>query len=404
MGQESASFVTPSVFSGRLPPNLAPNRLARALAARRRANLPIIDLTESNPTRAGFEYPEDLLAPLADRRGLQYVPHPFGLEETRAAAAAEYRRRGVQVDPTRIVLTASTSEAYSLLFKLLANPGDEVLVPRPSYPLLELLAELDGVQARSYDLEYHGIWSIDWASVEQAMGPRTRAVLVVSPNNPTGSFVTRSDLDRLSRLCGTHDIALIADEVFAEYELEQGAADDAGRVLETTGPLVCSLGGLSKSIGLPQMKLGWIAVAGPEQTVVEALERLEVIGDTYLSVSTPVQLAAPRLLECGAVVRNQIAARVKQNYQHLKSRVASVPACRVLFAAGGWYAVVQVPTLRSEEELVLELLDRDGVLVHPGYFFNFSSESFLVVSLLVPEAQFLTGVERLFDRACHVGV
>jgi alanine-synthesizing transaminase len=390
------------VFSTRTPPHLAPNRLAQALLEFQRAGRPVIDLTESNPTRAGFEYPPDLLAPLADARGLAYQPRPFGLVEARRAVAKEYARRGISVPADRIVLTASTSEAYSLLFKLLADPGDDVLVPRPSYPLFEHLTRLDGLSERPYNLEYHGVWSIEMTSVEHALTPRTRALLVVNPNNPTGSFVKRDEVARLVQLCAERRIALIADEVFADYELEPEAASNGGRVMEQEEALAFSLGGLSKSVGLPQVKLGWIAVAGPDALVDGALERLELVCDTYLSVSTPVQAAAAELLERGSPVRAQIRARVTANYRRLVERNAAAPACRVLRSEGGWYAVVQVPTLRSEEELVLDLLLSDGVLAHPGYFFDFPRESYLVVSLLVPEAEFSEGVERLLSRALQL--
>ncbi len=386
------------MFSNRIAADLKPNRLAQAVAARRSAGQPIIDLTESNPTRAGFEYPPDLLAPLGNRRGLVYIPRPFGLIEARQAVATEYARRGVKVDPERIVMTASTSEAYSLLFKLLAGPADEVLVPRPSYPLFELLTALDGLVARPYDLEYHGRWAIDVSSLERALTPRTRAVLVVSPNNPTGSFLSPDEFDRLTSICASRGVALIADEVFADYELEAGAAKRAARVLDSDDMLVFGLGGLSKSIGLPQVKLGWIAVAGPDGAVAEALQQLEIVCDTYLSVSTPVQLAAAELLERGAAVRAQIAARIAGNYRRLKELAASTPSCQVLTTMGGWYAVVQVPTLRSEEELMLDLLTTDGVLAHPGYFFDFPRESYLIVSLLTPAALFAAGVERMLER------
>jgi alanine-synthesizing transaminase len=389
------------VFSNRIAADLRPNRLAQALETRRRTGQPFIDLTESNPTRAALEYPRDLLAPLANAGGLLYAPQPFGLIEARRAAAAEYGRRGIAVDAARIVLTTSTSEAYSLLFKLLASPGDEVIVPRPSYPLFEPLTALDGLVARPYDLEYHGMWSIDVASVERSVGPRTRALLVVSPNNPTGSFISPDELDRLAAICARLGVALIADEVFADYELEAGATASAGRPLARRDVLVFGLGGVSKSIGLPQVKLGWIAVAGPERIVSEALERLELVCDTYLSVSTPVQLAAAELLERGGAIRRQIAARIAANHGGLKALSAAAPSCRVLRASGGWYAVVQVPTLRSEEELVLDLLTRDGVLVHPGYFYDFPRASYLIVSLLTPEGPFATGVGRMLERAGH---
>jgi alanine-synthesizing transaminase len=378
-------------FSSRVPPDLGPNALAKAIAAAREAGRPVIDLTESNPTRADFEYPDYLLSALGDPRGLKYEPTPFGLIAARQAVAREYARRGLTVSPERIALTASTSEAYSLLFKLLTDPGDEVLAPRPSYPLFDHLAPLDGVVLRSYDLEYHNGWNIDTASVERALSARTRAVLVVSPNNPTGSFVSRQGLKWLESLCAEHGIALIADEVFADYQIRPGACVDAGRVLEARQTLTFSLGGLSKSVGLPQIKLGWIAAAGPDDLVADALSRLELICDTYLSVSTPVQAAAAELLSRAAVVRKQIQTRIAANYRTLADRIEGMPSCSLLVADGGWSAVIRVPSIETEEDLVIGLVD-EGVLVHPGYFFDLPHESFVVVSLLPPEDQFADGI------------
>jgi alanine-synthesizing transaminase len=394
-------FSSSLVFSDRISGDLSPNRLTLALRQRRASGNPIIDLTESNPTRVELEYPADLLAPLADRRGLLYSPEPLGLLDARRAIAADYARRGILISPERIALTASTSEAYSILFKLLARPGDEVLVPRPSYPLFELLTTLDGVVARPYDLEHfkhQGAWTIDFASVARALSPRTRALLVVDPNNPTGSFTSGGEIDRIAAIGAHHGIALIVDEVFADYELEPGTTPVRPAFLSRSDALVFALGGLSKSIGLPQVKLAWIAAAGPSQLVAESLERLELICDTYLSVSTPVQLAAAELIERGAAIRAQISARTRTNYRRLKDAGASVPACYVLTAGGGWSAVIQVPTLCSEEELMLTMLTTDGVLAHPGYFFDFPRESFVIVSLLVTEAAFAAGIERLFAR------
>ena len=267
------------MFSERLPKSLAANRLTAAVAAMRQSNRAFVDLTESNPTRAGFDYPEDLLAPLSDPAARRYAPAPLGAADARKAIACEYARQGLTVAPDRIGLTSGTSEAYSWLFKLLTDAGDDVLVPRPSYPLFDHLTRLDLVASRPYDLEYHGGWSIDFASVERAMTPRTRAMLIVSPNNPTGSFVTRAELERLATVCAPRGIALIADEVFADYELERGAAAAAGRVSSCADVLSVALGGLSKAVGLPQVKLGWMAVSGPDALVTAALDRLEVIGD-----------------------------------------------------------------------------------------------------------------------------
>lgn len=383
------------MFSDRLPKELATNRLTAMVAAARAQGRPVIDLTGTNPTLAEFEYQPDLLRPLAAPEALRYEPRPFGRIDAREAVARDYQRQGVLVDAGRVVLTASTSEAYSLLFKLLAGAGDEVLVPRPSYPLFEHLTRLDLVTAIPYDLEYHGAWSIDMLSVERAITPRTRALLLVSPNNPTGSFVSVAELDRIAALCAAHNIAIIADEVFADYELEAGARAAAGRAVTRGDVLAFSLGGLSKSAGLPQVKLGWIAVSGPDALAAEALDRLELVCDTYLSVSTPVQVAASCLIEAGAGIRAQIAARTSANYRYLQSAAAAVRACRVLRSDGGWSAVLQVPTLQSEEDLVLDLLEHDGVLVQPGYFYDFPRESFLVVSLITPPAVLADGIGRV---------
>lgn len=387
------------MFSSRTPPDLEPNRLTLALAAARRSGRPLIDLTLSNPTRAAIPYPEDLLAPLASPGGLVYAPDAFGGRAARQAIADDYARRGVAIDPGRVILTASTSEAYSILFKLLADPGDEVLVPRPSYPLFEHLTRLDALISRPYDLEYHGRWSIDVDSVRSAMSPRTRALLVVSPNNPTGSFVSARDLDALNELCAAAGVALVADEVFAEYPLADAAPDRPRSAVERPAALTFALGGLSKSVGLPQVKVGWIAAGGPAALVDEALRRLELVCDTYLSVSTPAQLAVADLLARGARVRDAIHARVAENYARLQAFAAQAPASTVLAAEGGWYGVVQVPAIASEEELVLALVEADGVLVHPGYFFDFRREAFLVVSLLPPADVFAEGVRRLLARA-----
>jgi aspartate/methionine/tyrosine aminotransferase len=382
------------MFSRRVPADLAPNRLHDALARRRADGRVFADLTESNPTRAGFDYPADLLTPLGEARGLAYQPEPLGMGVARLAIAADFERRNLRVDPAQIALTASTSEAYSILFKVLCDPGDEVLVPRPSYPLYEHLLRLDAVTAVPYDLEYHGSWSIDLATVEHRLSARTRAILVVNPNNPTGNFVGPDEIDRLATLGARGDAAVISDEVFADYPLA-GCVESAGHLFDRSDVLGFTLGGLSKSIGLPQAKLGWIAVSGARPAVNGALARLELACDTYLSVSTPVQLAAAALLERGGSVRRQIQRRLTANYAWLNARVTETPACTVLRADAGWYAVVQVPSLTSEEDLVLKLLQEDDVLVHPGYFFDFAMESFLIVSLLVRPDMFREGISRI---------
>jgi aspartate/methionine/tyrosine aminotransferase len=383
-------------FSSRLPADLTTNRLTAALAAARAAGRKIIDLTESNPTTAGFDYPGDLLAPLSAPRGLVYAPEALGVPAAREAVAGDFARRGLAVPADRIVLTASTSEAYSFLFKLLCEPGDEVLVPVPSYPLFDHLTRLDALRAVPYPLEHHGTWSIDFPRFEAALSSRTRAVLLVNPNNPTGSFVRHPEADRLAAVCRDRGIAIISDEVFADYELTSAAARSSGVLLERGDVLGFTLGGLSKSIGLPQAKLAWIAVSGREADVQTALSALELVCDTYLSVATPVQLAVAELLARGAAVRDQILHRIQSNYAALLDRAATTPSCRVFGAEGGWSAVIQVPSIAPEEELVIALVERDDVLVHPGFFFDFPRESFVVISLLPPPDAFAAGTTRLF--------
>jgi alanine-synthesizing transaminase len=385
------------MISSRLPRNLEPNDVARAVAAKRRSGASIVDLTETNPTGAGLNYPGDLLQALANPRALEYEPQPLGLWSARAAVASDFRRRGVVISADRVALTSSTSEAYALLFKLLCDAGDTVLVPHPSYPLFEHLTRLESVNAVPYALEYHGSWRIDIESVKRAAGDRVRAILVVSPNNPTGSFLHRDDLAALSELAAAHGWAIIGDEVFADYPLDP--APSAAHVLPGARVLTFSLGGLSKSAGLPQLKLGWIGFGGPPARVDDALAAYEIIADTYLSVSTPVQAAAADLIAHGAAIRAQILARVRRNLDSLRNLAAGYPAIDVMSVEGGWSAVLQVPQLRSEEALVLELLEKDGVLVHPGFFFDFAREAYLVVSLLIEPAKFDPAIARVLKRA-----
>lgn len=380
-------------FSSRVPADLGPNRIARARAA----HPPEFDLTGTNPTCCGLEYPPDLLRPLADPAGLVYRPDPRGLLEARTAVAAEYARQGVKVDPERLVLTASTSEAYSLLFKLLCEPGEAVLVGAPSYPLLDHLARVEGVRTEAYHLDPEHGWRLDLE--ELAAAPETvRAVVVVHPNNPTGSYVHPDDASVLERLCAVRGWALCVDEVFLDFPLRAQGRSLAGN----SRCLSFALGGLSKSVGLPQLKLGWIAASGPDEWVEPALERLEMLADTFLSVATPVQLAAAELLARGAVVREAIRDRCRHNLETLESIVGAHPALEVLPAGGGWSAVLRFPAVVDEEDLVVELLERDRVAVQPGFFFDFPGDGILVLSLLPPPEVFREGARRLSARiAAH---
>jgi alanine-synthesizing transaminase len=385
------------MFSSRVPGDRRPNRLSAALS-RARAGRDLINLTLSNPTRAGIAYPEHLLAPLGLDRGLDYSPEPLGDASARTAVAARYARRGIAIPVERIALTASTSEAYSLLFKLLCDAGDTVLTPIPSYPLFDHLTQLESVVRRPYRLGFHGAWSIDFVDLDRVWTTDTRAVLAVSPNNPTGSVLTESDAAQLVQRCVSGGAALIVDEVFADYPLRDGIAEPAA--LDAGDALVFRLGGLSKSAGLPQVKLGWIAVSGPEALVAEAVDRLELVCDTYLSVSTPVQLAAAELLRASESVRDRIRERIRANYRTLTT-LASERAGRrvsVLPVEGGWSAVLRVPAMIGEEGLALDLLDR-GIVVHPGFFFDFPHEAFIVISLLPEPHTFEQGVRILLERA-----
>ena len=385
------------MISSRLPKSLTPNAVARAMEAKRRSGAAILDLTETNPTGVGLAYPKEILEPLSNARALEYDPQPLGLWSARAAVAADFRRRGIVISADRVALTSSTSEAYALLFKLLCDAGDAVLVPQPSYPLFEHLTQLESVTAIPYPLEYHGSWRIDLESLATAATNRVRAILVVSPNNPTGSFLHRDDLEAISTLALARGWAIIGDEVFGDYPLD--AAPHATNVLAGADVLTFSLGGLSKSAGLPQLKLGWIGFGGPASIVDQALAAYEIVADTYLSVSTPVQEAAAELIEHGAAIRAQIQSRIRRNLDALRKMAAAHPSIDVLPVEGGWSAVIQVPQIREEEKLVLDLLDKDDVLVHPGYFFDFDREAFVIVSLIVEPAVFDKAVTRVVTRA-----
>jgi len=387
------------MFSSRLPQGLHANRVTLAVEAARASRATLLDLTETNPTVVDL--------PCADRwHGAfdgpmvgRYEPEPFGLPSARQTIASHVGDEG-RIQPEQIVLTASTSDAYSLLFKLLADSGDEVLMPRPSYPLFDLLTRLDNVRSVSYRLDGDAGWCLDRASLERALSVRTRAILIVSPNNPTGSMLRAADRDWLVGLAATHSLAIIADEVFAPYPL--AAPRNAVSLSGEDRALVFTLGGLSKSAGMPQMKLAWTAVSGPRAILDEALSRLELIADTYLSVSTPVQLALPRLLDAGHVRRSAIAARLRENLETLRSVISGASSLTLLEPEGGWSAVVRVPAVQTEEELVVRLIERESVLVHPGYFFDFDDEAYLVVSLLPRPDVFAEAVKRV-ARACHAG-
>ncbi len=391
------------MFATRTDWDLAPTGLAAALAARHAAGLPVLDLTESNPTRCGLAPPDEgLLDALARPESLRYDPAPLGLPEARAAVAEYYAAKGVALEADRICLAASTSEAYGYLFRLLADPGDEILVPRPSYPLLDFLAGLNDVRLVPYPLAYDGRWRIEVEALRACVGPRARALVVIHPNNPTGSFLLPGERDALVGLCRARGLALIADEVFGDYAFD-AAGDRMATLAGTAGALTFVLSGLSKVAALPQMKLAWIAASGPEDLVRAAVGRLEVIADTYLSVGTPIQRALPAVLARRAEIQAKILARLRANRKELGERIGPGGPVEVLAAQGGWYVTLRLPAARDEEAWAVGLLERDGVLVHPGYLFDFAEGGYLVISLLPPEEAFREGIIRLQARAGATG-
>jgi len=392
------------LFSRRTNWPLNANGLSHALSSLREKNIPVIDLTESNPTRCGFPYPtEKILSSLADPQNMFYTPSASGSPEARDALSRYYRRKGFEVKPQRILLTASTSEAYSTLLRLLLNPGEHVLVGQPSYPLFEFLIELNDARMKNYPLIYkkdQKEWRIDLKALEKALCSQTRVIVLVNPNNPTGSFVNQGELAAINQLCLKHHLALICDEVFSDYAF-QASPQRVLSLVSNPDTLTFSLGGISKCLGLPQMKLGWIVASGPKELVDEALARLEVIADTYLSVNTPVQNALSPWLAWQEDISKEIRNRLKQNLASLEKAVRAFGSedLHDLNCEGGWYVVLKLPSGKySEEKWAMEFLQKDHVFVHPGYFFDFQEEPFIVLSLLPKEETFKLGLERILRR------
>jgi len=385
-----------ALFSRRTNWNTEENDLSRAHRQRMEAGLSIADLTASNPTRCGFQYDRNLLASLADERSLDYDPQPKGLARAREAVCRYYADHGAPLDPGQIVLTTSTSEAYSYLFRLLCDARSEVLVPQPSYPLFDFLADLDDVRVKPAPLVYDHGWQIDAEGFRRAISPDVRAIVLVHPNNPTGHFTKKWEVQELARLCKEFDLSLIVDEVFLDYRFQDhgflGTADSFASGLE--GVPVYVVSGLSKIAGLPQMKAAWIVATGPER--VQAMDRLEVIADTFLSMNAPVQWALTAWLPGRKAIQKQIRARVAANLAELDRQLRGHETLRRLEVEGGWYAVLRIPALQPDERTVRELLEC-GVWVHPGYFFGMEESGWLVLSLLGPEREFSTAVTILID-------
>ena len=377
------------MFSSRTNWNLVPNALHQLLEKKRAAGERILDLTDSNPTRCGFTYDPALLRDLSTQQSLLYEPDPRGLLIARKAIAEQYARRHTPIDPSNIILTAGTSEAYSYLFRLLCNPGDNVLVPKPSYPLFDYLCTLNDVEARHYRLRYDDGWHIDRESLSESVDSSTRAILLVNPNNPTGSFVKRKDREAIVEIGCEHGIALISDEVFGEFPLGTGNAFESC-ASENKG-VVFTLNGVSKWLGLPQLKLAWITISGPGKLKEEAASRLEVISDTYLAVSTPAQQSLPSLIERGHSVTVQIKNRLEQNLGFLRQTLEHTPLS-VLHVEGGWNAIVRLPNTRSDELWATRILDKGNVLVYPGHYFEIDRDVCVVVSLLLEASLFTEGI------------
>ena len=382
-------------FSKRTEWNTEESTLARAHRERVTAGLPVADLTASNPTRCGFDYGAVLLDALRDTGALDYDPQPLGLRPAREAVCAYYAGHGAEVRPEQVVLTTSTSEAYSYLFRLLCDPGTEILVPQPGYPLFDFLAVLDDVRLKNVPLIYDHGWQIDPEGFRQAITAQTRAIVLVHPNNPTGHFTKPWEADALAQLCREFGLSLIVDEVFLDYAMPSGlelGATSFAAGLEDVPVYVVS--GLSKIAGLPQMKSAWVVATGPQRA--DAMTRLEVIADTFLSMNAPVQCAMGKWLGERAGIQEQIRSRVRVNLTELDRLLAEEPVVRRLGVEGGWYAILRIAALKPDEETIRELLD-EGVWVHPGYFFGMPETGWLVVSLLGPEDEFSTGVTRLLN-------
>jgi aspartate/methionine/tyrosine aminotransferase len=384
------------MFARRTNWNLSTNRFSQALEQARLRGRPLLDLTVSNPTTVGLHFEhEKILKALQHPQALEYEPASKGILPARKAVAAYYAERGIALSPEQLILTVSTSEAYSYCFRLLCDPGDEVLVPSPSYPLFEFLADIQDVKLVPYELVYDYGWQIEFESLQMAITERTRSIMVVHPNNPTGHFTKHWELERLNGLCREHELALVADEVFLDYGLMDEAPEAPLSFANNQGALTFTLSGLSKICALPQIKVAWIAISGPQQLVNTALDRLDVIADTYLSPNAPVQWAIPELLATRVGIQDQLRACVRQNLHELDAQLATAKMTTRLAFDAGWYAVLRTPSTRTDEEVAIALLEEEGVLIHPGHFFDFPGAGYLVASLIAPESDFREGIARV---------
>lgn len=389
------------MFADRTDWKLTSNKLATLLHELRERNVSLLDLTESNPTNCGFSYPPEIISALADFQNLRYTPEAQGMRPAREAVCAYYQKKGIRIAPEQVFLTASTSEAYSFLFRLLLNPQEEALFPAPSYPLFQFLVDLNDIRMATYPLVYTPAgWSIDAAKMAERISDDTKAIVLVNPNNPTGSFVKPNELKVINECCRKHNLAIITDEVFLDYPFPSYRGRPAAPLSLAVNDksLTFVMSGLSKALALPQMKLAWIVVNGPRPEVKKAIERLEVIMDTYLSVNTPVQNAVAVWLDFQDVIQRQIKERTARNRDYILRNLPDKARIQFLDAEGGWYAVLKLPEGTDEETLALELLKKDHVYIHPGYFFDFTQGAHAVLSLLPDEDLFQEGFRRLVQR------
>lgn len=383
------------MFASRTGWDLSVNKFTTALEKHKKSGKQLLDLTASNPTECGFEYAADkILDALSSPAAMEYQPVAKGLLSARRAVAKYYREKSIAVSEENILLTTGTSEAYSYIFRLLCEPDDEILAPRPSYPLFEFLANIQDVKLTGYSLVYDHGWQMDLSSVRAAIGPRTRAIIVVNPNNPTGSYVQPDELEELNKLCSEQDLALISDEVFHDFALRQRERTDFAANQDA---LTFTLSGLSKIAGLPQMKVAWMVVSGPDKLRKQAVDRLDVIADTYLSMSAPIQHALPQLLESRHGFQTQLKARLAANLAVLDKLLVQHHVCTRLEVDAGWYAILRVPAMRTDEDVTIALLEERGVLVHPGHFFDFEQDGHLVLSLMTGERDFAEGAKRVLN-------
>jgi aspartate/methionine/tyrosine aminotransferase len=384
------------MFAKRTQWNMSPNALSRKLNDYRKEGIQYLDLTISNPTRCGFQYPvNEILAAYHHAENLDYKPEPKGMIEARKAVCDFYQAKGHSLDPAHLILTASTSEAYSFLFKLLADPDDEILVPTPSYPLFDYLAGLNDVKVRPYSLFYDQRWCLDFQSIKDRITPRTQAMVLVNPNNPTGSSFTEIEYREIINICQAHNLPIISDEVFMDFPF---AGKTMKSFLGEEGVLCFVLGGLSKTLALPQMKLSWIYASGPESILKESLDKLEMIADTYLSVNTPVQNALPELLRLSVVIQEQVLKRINDNQMVIHGFLPNLFDSECLQSEGGWSAILKLPWGIAEDKFTLQLLEEDKLYLHPGFFFDIPGNRSIVMSLLTDVKTMQQGLEILEKR------